>query len=525
MKRTFIILAAMAAALSFLGCDAILSTLYPEFKDGGSAKGGVDVSLSIDNDLGQFMQPGVSQPGTFNDGAIPVKIALVPFKQFSDHYGADWGNTQVVDIYKNDLHFDSGSGKNIADAHFPVKSNATTKVVAWLDVDKTGKSAIDFQKPRPGTIVYAQNGDFFLDLRYYNPSQSTIKVGGNLSSTSTINWDQLRADPNAGPATGLYPPSVSISCNNLNPAANVSVSFYSQGDDSRNNGWIVAWEWSIFDQYSNLIFMPSGNQQGPTFAFSFPNPGSYTVKLRVQNNSGKWSTDIDPSTGISAPPEQVLVNVHSPVDDQPPTSSFEASPATVANNGTLYLYNYSYDYDAGNNYVGQSSLTSTWTIKDSSTIVRVGPWVDDSYPVAVNLISYGLAAGSYQVILDVSTKSGLFQTASSSQWITIVNPGTEGSGSLYDPFVSSPGYQSYGNPGSYLYYSYSNDGNPVTIDLSGASLYQDLYVVLYGDSGYKNVLEERYIQAGTVGSLSGAAGYPHVWIAVYSYSGGWYTLD
>ena len=491
MRKTIPIVAALLAAFFLTSCDQILEGFYPEFADTGTGKGGVVVSINYDPTLLYVDQ------GQFNLGTARLAVGFVPFISYSDRYEVDEGNIQILSASKNDFLYDPNKGGNYKDFKFEVKTNATYKVIAWLDLNNDQEP----EDNEPGSIVYSNTGDFFLDLRYYRPDQDTIFLGNRLRDTDTINWEQFMSDPFAQGTGARLPPEVWLDSyvNMTSAGSNLyfSMSYFDQ------DGWVNNFEWTLTDPYSNTTMY-----YGQYVSIYFSDQGIYTLSYRAKDNDGNWSAEQTPVT--------ITVGAGGGTYDAYPTASFGVSDWSPTAGDTVWFYNYSYDYDSFGNYLNQNSLSSSWTIYDSNGgLVASFSGIDFNYTFA--------SGGNYQVSLSVTDSMG--QTSTTSNWLWVEFGASVPGASASYPVELGLG-ASYFNiiPLSQSqYYHFSLPGFGIQ-NLRFTGLSADVDFTWYADPGFVTQIGSSSA-GGTADESFSVSGYTNVYLKAYGYQAGNYTVS
>ena len=354
MKRAWIILAVVVTALSLVGCDAILSTLYPEFKDSGTGNGNIIVEVSYDSTISSFG----TQPNTFGGNSFPIVVELVPFSQSFDPatnnyvYSPISGAIESQKAYSRDFIFDSSQGRTLKRFTFPVNQNSTFKVIAFVDTNNDGEPDNSTTTPikEPGTIVLTQQGKFFLDLSYHKSTDPNISMGTTLSATSQISWPQFFADPanQGGNSTGNQAPLMPrIDVPSLTVPSGTPIIMRST-NESDPDGWIADRVWTITQSGMGAETLNGMQELGKTFTNPGTSPIPVTVSLVVKDNMGAPS----PAATITL---QILP---ASATNQLPYSLIMTAPTQVNSGQGFSLYSSSYDNDG--------FITSyEWTVADA----------------------------------------------------------------------------------------------------------------------------------------------------------------
>lgn len=388
--RIAIVVAVLAAALFAVGCDQILETIYPEFKQGSGEKGGITVEISFDNTISSYNNMGSS----FAGNNIPIVVALIPFSQGYDPgtdnyvYRPIDGQVEKRSAFNRDFTFDSQQGRTLKRFSFPVEMNGTYKVIAWLDVNNDHRT--DEANPEPGSIVYTQGGDFFLDLTYHKSNDPTIYMGTILSVNNTINWMQYNADPNnqGGETNAHMPQMPSINVPSTEVPSGVEIVLRSTNEYDEG-GWIVDREWTIV----RPGFPPEMHNGMQELYKVFNNQGasaiSVDVKLRVRDNQDGWS------------PYAVITLRIQPqgATNQPPYAQInQGSSMNVGSGQSIYLNSSSYDN-------GGWPSQYEWVVRNDMN-VEVGRF--NSEEVYFSLQNTLAMAVNYTVTLRVADNQGMW---------------------------------------------------------------------------------------------------------------------
>jgi hypothetical protein len=518
MKKLTIFLAVLFAAFLLVGCDNILESLYPEFKQskGGSGSGNVIVEISYDSSIASFNQY------QFQNGNGAIAVKFVPFSQFATGYNADESYAQTKKAYYNEFSYNQQQGRNVVTFTFPVTKGATYKAIVWLDTNNDNQPSPEGATTgiEPGTIVYTQSGDYFLDLSYHKPSDPNIFMGTMLSAGNTVNWQQYRSDPYGGGSGGTNPPAQPrIEAPYLQVPSGQPITLSSR-DEFDPDGWIVDRAWTIqVPGQSDATF--SGMQYlSYTFTNSNASAIQATVKLKVKDNDGNWS------------PEALLTLTINPMGstNQVPVASIQQGAQMYVNSGEwIYLSSSSFDPD------GQI-YSYLWTIGGQTFNSY-----DLSYQVPVNGGTVNLDITASLVVTDNQAA----QSTNTASIIIHVYPST--STQIPPPFVdfissagfgifegtsvtftdaSTTGYSTYitqrrwyvnGTVSSYdynFYYFFSSQGT-YTVRLE-VEQYND-YVT--GTTPRVHSTEKTITVASTTSSLPGSQANPYIVSSGGTYAG------
>jgi len=495
MRKTLTIVAALLAAFFLTSCDQLLEEFYPEFADSGSGKGGVVVNINYDQSL---LNDTLGNPTLFSQGSRKIFVSFVPFISYSGRYEKDDINTQTLFASKSEFSFDPSKGGNYKEFTFQVKTNATYKVIVWLDNDGDEIADVD----EPGSIVYTNDGDYFLDLSWYSPDQDTIYLGTILRKDDRINQDQFLSDPSAGGTGGTriptvwldsYPPST-IQGNSL---------YFSMGYD--DDGWVENFEWVLTKPNSERK-----NFYGQFVNISFDQTGTYTLSYRAKDNDGLWSADPAPTVTIEVFPSGGLY-------DPFPIVDFDASNWNPIQGNTVWFYNSSYDYDSTGAFKDAYNLSSNWAIHDSSDA-----WVAGGSGTEFNYTF--LSAGSYTIYLTVTDSA--YQSSSTNQMIWVGSNTALPGDTMGNPIVLNldAAHTMFIPEDMYHYYHFVLPGGTGVQNLRFTGLTSDIDFAWYSDPGFYSSLGSSY-SGGTSDESWGVTGYTDIYLEVDGYLAGNYTVS
>jgi hypothetical protein len=271
MKKLTVFLI-VAVAFLFASCDQVLEAFFPEFGEGAMGEASITVDVRLDGAVFGSL-----------DSNTPVRLKAVPFfRDFQGNDFIDFGSVRNSKLDKGAFSRQSdGSGK--AMFTFDFLYNARWAVFVWVDKDNEGD--IDFDEP--GMMARDMNDSELIDFSFKTyPAQMAVYI----ESWSRIPGEIIamlqpdQSGDNQAPIAGINNmyPRFAVVGNWLNFDGNWSWD---------NDGYIKEYIWTLYrrDQYGMLSKLPL--DQNPIvkaneswFTWSFMNPGTYVIGLKVRDN-------------------------------------------------------------------------------------------------------------------------------------------------------------------------------------------------------------------------------------------------
>lgn len=350
MKRTTLILAAIAAALALGGCDKILEQFYPEITvDAWAQQSDYSVGVSVE-------YSSSFTPSTFSDSK-PICVALIPFYETYNGFQVDQSSIMIQRLTPESFRTDGGEPDGFdrrTTVYFDTWSYSTYRVLVWSDANNNSWIQIDGTSADENGVIAleTETANNYLDFRYSNPAGAGADMSCLIEPTSVVNVAQLTANPYATYSQGVgnAPFAYIYSEYGYNVPLNQEAWFRDNGSyDPDYDDWINRYEWVIVDQYGGEIAWGSGNAIAYTFAYE----GNYTVKLRVydkNNNASAWAT-----YGIYAYPTASETTL----DQQSGSISGPMTWSVYLPNAGYYTIHWedSYNQAAGSTYSGDILVT------------------------------------------------------------------------------------------------------------------------------------------------------------------------
>lgn len=510
MKKTAIILAALLAAFLVTGCDQVLETLYPEFKqEAGGENGAIIVDLEFTNDL------VFNYGGDFGAGQAKIAVGLVPFMYKSDGYGVDDRNIQIQYATKQDFIMEGGRPNPHKVFKFYPNVGATYKVIAWLerkpnDDKPANPNSTSGNQDEPSTLILTENGDFSLDLQYHRGNDPAIRMWGKLSPGMQVDWNQFMADPSdSGTGGGGAVPEVFIEVPFTDTPVGTGINFFANGFDE--DGYIVEREWKVFENWMQEIPPNFEFTEGFSRFFGMQNlfytfnmQGKACVAVRVRDNDGNWS-----GWGW------VFINVMSQGYDPLPYVSIGASNLNPTVGETVSFFNYSSDNDAFGLYrpTGDPANQYLWLVDGT-------PYSTDPWPPGYIFNT----AGNHEVRLEMWDSAGQY-VSSSPLYFNVGGIGQTPGQPFEVPFAFDQPFYNYVayQQSQYIHFYGLDEFLPYTLMFSG--LNSDVDIFIYSDPGFTN-----QITSSTVGGIADepfaiGPGYSQIFVRIYGYQAGNYTLS
>jgi len=283
MKR--VIPFALTAILSMFtlgSCDKLLEAFFPEETLGDTSSGtDYSIAVTVEYDYSLISQ-GFGPGNTSSTTSRPIQVALVPFYETPDGFKVDEGGIILYPspLWQNTFREDGDGDEYATTVYFDVYNYSTYKVLVWLDSDNDEWTSEE--QDEHGVLVYRDNGDYWIDFRTQNPRNAGVDMGCFLSGSSSINWDQVGANPYATYETGIGSVPIASIYTDLGSyvAQNTELWFYPyQSNDS--DGWIDSYKWEFYDLSDQLVASYGSTE----VVYTYMLPGTYRVKLYVKDNN------------------------------------------------------------------------------------------------------------------------------------------------------------------------------------------------------------------------------------------------